>query len=185
MAAVRLQRLKEEYGDKVTIVWKSFPLIPVETQRQFTPYIANAWQRAGESEPSINFNPWDEMSYLPSCSMPALEAAKCAALQGEDAFERYHRGLMKAYFEQRRDISQRQMLIDLAGEIGLDKDRFVADLDSGVQKAEVLAEWKESLKGREFGGIPTAFFNDRFMLEGAVPIDLYRRGVELLLKEDC
>ena len=173
--------IQEEYGEKITIAWSSFPLIAKDTVRQFTPYIAKHWKRAGEEEPTIKFNAWPENSQLPSASMPALVAAKCAQLQGEAAFEKYHMALFRAYFEQNRDISQRDVLLTLAAETGLDTDRFATDFDSEPPRQAILQEYQEARMAGDFSGIPTAFIGGRFMLEGAVPVEVYRRGVELVL----
>jgi len=181
VAAVRLHRLKEEYSDRIAIVWKSFPLIAEGTKREFTPYIAKHWKRAGEEEPSIKFTPWPEKSPMPSASMPGLVANKCAQAQGEVAFENYHLAVFRAYFEQGRDISEKAVLLSLAEENGLDKDRFAADYENEAIRLEILTEYQGARSAGDFSGIPTAFIGGRFMLEGAVPVDLYRRGVELIL----
>ena len=119
-----------------------------------------------------------ESSPIPSSSLPALTAGRCAQLQGEDAFDRYHMALLRAPIEENRDISSREVLVAMAMENGLDIARFVSDFDSGEQEAWVLAEYKEIARDRSFSGIPTVVFDNRAMLEGAVPLELYRRAVE-------
>lgn len=180
MAAVRLHRLKTEYRERVAIVWRSFPLIPQNTQREFTPYIAKHWKRAGEEEPSIKFSPWPEKVPMPSASMPALVAAKCARLQSEAAFDQYHMAVFRAYFEQGCDISEYRVLLALAEETALDRDRFAADFEGEPLRQAILMEQQDARTTGDFSGIPTTFIGGRFMLEGAVPVELYRRGVELV-----
>lgn len=122
-----------------------------------------------------------ESSPIPVSSLPALAAGKCAQLQVEDAFERYHMALLRAPIEENRDISSREVLISMAEENGLDVDRFISDFDSGEQEARVLAEYEEIAKDRQFSGIPTVVFGNRAMLEGAVPVEMYRQAVRRLL----
>jgi len=86
--------------------------------------------------------------------------------------------LLRAPIEENRDISSREVLVAMAMENGLDIARFVSDFDSGEQEAWVLAEYKEIARDRSFSGIPTVVFDNRAMLEGAVPLELYRRAVE-------
>lgn len=122
-----------------------------------------------------------ESSPIPSSSLPALVAGKCAQLQGEDAFKRYHMALLRAPIEENRDISSRDVLISVAKENGLDVDRFVSDFDNRDQEARIIAEYREIAKDRQFSSIPTVVFGNRVMLEGAVPVELYRRAVERML----
>ena len=135
--------------------------------------------RAAEEEPSLVFSPWTDAP-LPSASMPALEAGRCAQYQGEDAFERFHFALFRAYFEDNRDISSRAVLLALAGDAGLDVARLASDLEGGRARAELLAERDELMAKRDFTGVPTVVFGGRVPLIGAVPIAVYRRAVERL-----
>lgn len=117
--------------------------------------------------------------------MPALEAAKCAELQGNEACERFHIALMKAHFEQNRDISEREVLVAVAGEVRLDVAKFISDLDSGSQISKVIAEYEEAQEEYPGFGIPTAVFGGRHPIVGAVPLDVYRRIVERQLKRQA
>lgn len=183
--AVRLRCLKKRYGKKLEITWKSFPLIPDERPgRRFSAHSVESWTKAGESEKTIRFKPWDDQTDLPSSSMPALEAAKCAALQGEEAHDRFHYLIFKAYFEETKDISQRPVLIELAQAAGLDMERFNADLDSGPQRATALGEYQEG--GEKIGvtSVPTVIVADErgaIRVIGDVPEAQYRRLIEWLL----
>lgn len=185
IAAVRLQRIEEEYGERVDVTRKSFPLLRQEIKGyDFRPHMTRSWLRAREEESSIGFNPWPDTTPLPSSSLPAQEAAKCARLQGKDAFGRFHMLLLKALFEQNRDISDREVLISLAAEAKLDKERFTSDFDSVAQRDEVLADYREGVEDTRFSGVPTAILSETAVLEGAVPIEIYRRAVDVLLKKE-
>ena len=187
MVSVRLQRIKEEYGDKIVIKWKSYPLRSVpEPGRKVSslPYLSRTSRmRAAMEEESIPYSEWPEDRDMPAWSIPALEAAKCAELQGEDTFNRYHFALLKAYYVDNTDISEREALIAIASEVGLDMERFIADLDSGRQRAAVVAEFEEACRGQQFLGIPTVFFNDWAFLTGGVPVQMYRRAIDKMLEE--
>jgi len=185
IAAVRLERIEGEYGETVDVTWNSFPLLRQELKGyDLRPHMTRSWIRASEEESGIRFNPWPDSSPLPSSSLPAQEAAKCAQLQGKEAFGRFHVLLLRAFFEQNRDISDREVLISLAAEAALDKDRFISDLDGGSQKGDVLADYQEGLNDTRFSGVPTAIFDHTVVLEGAVPIEIYRRAVDVLLKRE-
>ncbi len=90
-AAVRLREIQQAYGDRVRVHWRTFPLIPGEQpDRRVTQKTRDGWQRIGAEEPRACFAPPEVDAPLPSSSIPALTAAKCAERQGEAAFERFH-----------------------------------------------------------------------------------------------
>ena len=184
MAAVRLRRVKEEYGDKVIIGVKSFPLYPGHApQRLINPHSIEGRRRASEAEEDAKITPWDESLYYPSSSMPALEAAKCAALQGEEAFERYDLAIFEAFFHKSKDISQRDTLLELAETADLDMTKFTADLDEGGQREKVLADFEEAKSsfGHMVTGVPFVTLEDKYPLVGAMPTEVYRHVVESVL----
>jgi predicted DsbA family dithiol-disulfide isomerase len=182
VAALRLYRLKEELGERVRIVMKAFPLIPGEEPGRFpTPHTVQNRLRAGqegEREGAV-FRPWPQDRPLPSSSIPALEAAKCALLQGEEAFKRYDLALFRAFFEDCQDISQRDVLLKLAQDVGLDTARFASDLDSGSQRSRVMGDFLECLQkyGHYASGIPLQTFNESPPLVGCAPIEVYRTAI--------
>ena len=179
---MRLQRIKAEYGERVSINWKSYPLLPQSMPgRRPTAHGREVRLLAGQQEPSIDFRDWDESKPLPTSSMPALEAAKSAERQGPEAMGRFHMLLFKAYFEQIRDISDCQVLVELAGEAGLDVGQFKAELDSGSQGSVVMREYAEAMAWFGISSIPTAIFNERLALIGAVPIEDYRHLIDWVL----
>src|SRR3970040_1233949 len=106
VAAVRLRALEAELGDAVELRWKSFLLRPrpepgrdLEKFRRYT----ESWRRpAGEGASGV-FRVWQSDEEPPSHSIPAHLLAKAAAALGRDAFERVHRALLRAYFEDNRD----------------------------------------------------------------------------------
>jgi len=181
IAAVRLLRLKEECGEAVTINWKSFPLDPYESKPKYSPDVININRlRAGMEETSLLFEPWPEGKDPPGSSMPAHEAAKCARIQGREAFERYQLSLVEAYSTQCRDISDRRVLISLAEEAHLDVGRFISDLEQGFAQKEVLLDYEEAVKRGGIHVIPTVIFGNRAVLEVAVPLEVYRQAVRRL-----
>lgn len=185
MAAVRLERLKQEFTPGIEIFWKAYPLLVDDIPgRRFNSYFAGVWARAGEEEPSLNFRPWPDSEDLPSSSLPALEAAKCAELQDGKMFARYHMALFRAVFEQCRDISRRGVLLSIATDVGLDVERLVRDLDSRVGEKLVLDDYREARQRGSVIGVPTTIFSGGPSLEGAVPIELYRRAVEVSIRAD-
>ena len=151
----------------------------------FSQLSAMARQRAGFEEESISFRQWELSEPYPTSSLPALQAAKCAWLQGEQAFLPYHIALFKAFFEESRDISDREVLITLAKENGLDVDRFVADFDLGSQENEIFTEYEDIQANYEGWGIPVAIVGGRYPVLGASPSAVYRRAIDLCLASEA
>lgn len=79
---------------------------------------------------------------------PACIAVKAAECQGEDIGARYLRGLRAGAAAENKAIHRLAVQIELAGEMGLDVERFVEDIDSG--RAE-QAFRKDLLECREQG----------------------------------
>src|SRR5262249_52884025 len=80
--------------------------------------------------------------------------------------------LFRAYFTEGRDISHRQMLVDVAGEAGLGRDESEAGLNSGggleaVKEADALS--------RRLGvdGVPFFIVNGTLTLSGAQQPDAF------------
>ncbi len=60
-------------------------------------------------------------------SRPALIGAKFAEQQG--AGPAYHDGVMRAYWQEARDISDRAVLAEIAAAAGMERAAFIAALD--------------------------------------------------------
>ncbi|MBI4286270.1 MAG: DsbA family protein [Chloroflexi bacterium] len=179
VALVRLHRLKAECGARLELTWKNFPLRPYGIPTLSPGKLNHGMAAAEAEEEGIPFKQWPESLPPPASSIPALEAAKCAQLQGTQAFERYQLALFQAYFEQNQDISQTPVLFSLAREVQLDVDKFVTEFNSGRQKRVIWAEFDEARNTLHITSIPTAIFENGIRFECAVPIEVYRRAVEL------
>lgn len=87
----------------------------------------------------------------------ALRAARAARLQGDDAFYRFHPLLFDAYHAEGRDISDPDVILEVAQAAGLDGPRFEADLgltagSAGVGiEAEIEADYQEGQENFVFG----------------------------------
>jgi predicted DsbA family dithiol-disulfide isomerase len=182
VAAVRLQRVKEEYGDKLNFSWRSYPLLLGKNlEGGFTARHAEAWHRAHLEERSLSFQPWGTDQPYPTSSLPALIASKCAERQGELPFIRFHIALFHAFFGACRNISDREVLFDLAKESALNMEKFRQDFDQGSLEAEVMAEFEEGRSQYAGWGVPLVIIGDRYPVVGASPIEMYRRPITLCL----
>jgi predicted DsbA family dithiol-disulfide isomerase len=178
---VRLREIQQAYGERVHVHWRAFPLIPGEQPgRRVTQKTREGRLRVGAEEPRARFVPPELDTPLPSSSIPALTAAKCAERQGAAAFERFHDRLFTAHFHENLDISRPDVLRRLADETALDLARFDADYPAEAYEA-VLHDCAEGAAWFGVSGLPTVVLNEKLSLVGAVPTDRYRLLIDWIL----
>ncbi|MBI4590216.1 MAG: DsbA family protein [Candidatus Rokubacteria bacterium] len=175
---MRLQRIQEEMGPRLTIVWKAFPLRPVpDPSASFKgTYREEAWKRCAAMAASdrVVFTMWSREDY-PTWSLPALEAAKCVALQGEEAFRRVHLRLYEALFTRGKNIAIQEEVVEVVRESGVDMTRFLADYESGKAREWVLRDYEDAVTQHGVRAIPTVIVNGGQRLVGLVSGGEYRR----------
>ena len=115
--------------------------------------------------------------------MKALEAAKGVEAQGGDLFIRYHFALLEALFGDNLDISDPQILLDLAASVGADRDRLSEELETGCHRHTVWAEHDQAVKQFRIHSVPTVVFGRRRLVVGAVPRVVYKKAIDDLLAE--
>ncbi len=183
---MRLEKLSERYNDQVEVRWKSYALLMGRVEaRSISAHSRGSRLRASQEEPDAPFRPWEESKPYITSSLPALEAAKCAQLQGEEAFRAYHSFLFRAFFAESRDISDPEVLLDMAIELGLDAERFRADLGSEKQKVTVISEHLELMSeyGEVASGVPMVVVDRGQPVVGAAPLQLYARLIDQALQK--
>jgi predicted DsbA family dithiol-disulfide isomerase len=178
---VRLREIQQAYGDRVRVHWRTFPLIPGEQpDRRVTQKTREGWQRIGAEESRASFGQPAMDAPLPSSSIPALMAARCAERQGEEAFQRFHARLFTALFRDGFDIGRPDVLRRLARESALDLARFEADYAGEAYEA-VLRDCAEGAAWFGVSGLPTVILNEKLSLVGAVPAERYRLLIDWIL----
>jgi predicted DsbA family dithiol-disulfide isomerase len=179
---VRLAEVEEEYGDRIRIHWRAFPLIPDEKPgRLTTEKTREGRRRVAAEEPRACFAPPAVGIGLPASSMPALVAAKCAEHQSEAAFHRLHERLFLAHFRDNVDIAQPEVLWRVARESGLDMARFAQDYAAGNAYQAALTDYAEGTAWFGVSAVPAVIFNEKISLVGAVPVERYRAILDWIL----
>ena len=179
---MRLSAIEEAYGDAVRVHWRAFPLLPdAQPGRRASARTQEGRRRAGADEPRASFAPAVPGAELPASSMPALTAAKCARAQGRTAFREFHRRLFVAHFQDNLDIARPEVLWQLGQDAGLDMRRFREDYGSGPAYQAALADYAEGAAWFGVSALPTAIFNEKVSLVGAVSEERYRLLVDWIL----
>ena len=114
---------------------------------------------------------WHDFPYLGQESLTAAVAARAAQDQG--MFWEYHDLL---YRNQAGGFSL-EKLIGLAGEAGLDVERFESDLAAPDRYTEVVADDFREGQQRGISGTPTFVINGR-VIAGLQPLELYEDAIE-------
>jgi len=137
-------------------------------------YREAAWQRAAlmSAPDGVTFTMWARDDY-PTWSLPALEAAKCVASQGNEAFERVHLLLFEAFFTKGINIGIRNEVVEVVRGAGVDMDRFLKEYDAGTAKAQVLKEFEGAHSTYQITAIPTVIFNGGRKVVGATSLEDY------------
>ena len=142
-------------------------------------YREDGWRRCGQmaAADGIVFTPWPHPQ-MPNWSLPALEAAKCVARQGDELFERANLALFEAFFTHSRNIADSSVVREVVAAIGADLRRFDADLESGAGREAVVKDY-EAAVAEGVRSIPTVIVpGTGRALVGLVDATMYRAAVE-------
>jgi predicted DsbA family dithiol-disulfide isomerase len=94
------------------------------------------------------------------------------ASAGPDAQTRLKLALFDAHFQQRRDVSDPAVLLDVAAGAGLDRAAARAALDDDALAQEVREEERQA-RAAEINAVPTMILNGRYMIPGAQEPETY------------
>ena len=117
--------------------------------REMRDYLQQTWHRIEQRIPvtSFNFDFWQRCEPRRS-TWPACRAVIAARLQGIGYDEVMTRAIQEAYYRRAMNPSDEDTLVTLAGEIGLDEERFLKELRSPAVQAQLESEMQ---KGRAMG----------------------------------
>ena len=93
------------------------------------------------------------------------------------------RALFAAYFTAGRNPSDREVLVDLATQAGLDPVRAREVLESGRYADEVRE--REQLYGRlGIQAVPSVIVNDKYLIQGGQPVDIFEQALRQIASEE-
>ncbi len=159
IAAVRLHHVAQEYEGRVTFRTRPFPLELAHGEAAPRDILQQEWWLAALQEPRAVFAPYRGDDW-PTTTLPAFEAAWCAAQQGPGAAAEYDLRIRRAFFAEARNIGRPQVLFDLAREAELDLMQFRAHWESGAARAAVRAEAALGRERYRVRGTPTLTLED-------------------------
>lgn len=180
--ASSLEKLQKNYD--LDIHWRSYQLHPpgsppispqrLEQIKASRPLLA---RRAREQYGvEINSGPMN------IDSRPALDAEKYAESQNKG--KAFHEAVMQAYWQQARDISDINVLQEIAAGVGLNVDDFSSKIENPEFDAQVSADIALANEYR-LDGVPALIFADKYLVMGAQPYDVLKRVVERVQAESA
>ncbi len=171
-------------GDRITIEWRSFLLRvePKTTSRESFIEYTQSWLRPAAMEPRAAFTVWASDAPPPTSSLPAQVAAKTMELHEPDAVFGYHRALLTAYFTDNRDISDLEVLADVAAETGVERAGFVTAFEQHNQAlTRAVIEDHNGAIENGVTAVPTVVINNMMPVPGAQEVDAYQTWIERIL----
>lgn len=181
MGERRLARLKEEFDVRVE---RRFLEIHPETPPEGRPvselgYPPDQWarmmenlERMGKAEGVV----FSERTFTTN-SHKALLLAEAAKEEGPAVFEALNEGLFRAYFTEGRNIGDPEVLRDVAQAAGVPAGRLVQAWSDAAYE-ERLAGDRETAARFGITGIPFFIVDGRWILEGAVPVEMLREAAK-------
>jgi predicted DsbA family dithiol-disulfide isomerase len=117
------------------------------------------------------------MTFVPD-TRPALQAMEFAAVHGRA--RDWCDAVFSANFEQGKDIGNKTVLLDIAGRLGLPVVELDQALTSG-QYAAILAEHDRRFAELRVEWVPTIFYDDKKIIEGAFTYEEAEKAIRSIL----
>lgn len=173
--------LSDAIGDRnIRIAWRPFELRPdpEPTLRPEDPYLPTVWRRSVyplAERLSVAIR-------LPSIS-PQPRTAKAfellAMAQDHGLDHPYSMRVLKAFFQEDRDIGDRDVLLQIAAEVGLDPGKARQALDSGAYAERHREAQRHAREDMGITSVPTIVVGQR-VFRGVPPLEDLRRAIDQL-----
>ena len=150
-----LARVRETFGDMVGVDWRAYELRPhpIPTLDPDGEYLHRVWN-ASVYPMARSLGTTLRLPPVQPRSRKALEAAELARERGR--YDAMHNALFRAFLEEGRDIGDVEVLLDIGGSVGLDREELRVALDEGRYTEKVVAD--ERLAARlGVDSVPTMF----------------------------
>ncbi|QNK03014.1 DsbA family oxidoreductase [Dyella telluris] len=103
-----------------------------------------------------------------------------AALEGSQA--ELKQALLAAYFTEGRDVSSRDVLVDVASAIGLDATEARRVLDEDRYAQDVRAQ-EQFYQTQGIRAVPSVIVNDRYLIQGGQPAEVFEQTLRQIAAE--
>jgi predicted DsbA family dithiol-disulfide isomerase len=94
------------------------------------------------------------------------------------------RGLFAAYFTDGRDPSDREVLVDIAAQAGLDPLR-ARDILESDRYAQDVRERERFYAERGIQAVPSVIVNDKYLIQGGQPVEVFEQALRRIAAESA
>lgn len=102
-----------------------------------------------------------------------------AGLEGPQLQRALKHALLRAYFSEGQDVSSPIVLAAIAASVGLDAGRAAAILASAEYAEDVRAQ-EQLYQQRGISAVPSIVFNDRHLIQGGQPVEIFEQALRQL-----
>ncbi|HLJ67281.1 MAG TPA: DsbA family protein [Chloroflexota bacterium] len=156
MAIFRLRVVWPDYQGRVRVVFRSLALELKNRRPTPKPILDQEIPLMAEQQPDLPIRLWHAPEWkFVATLLPAFEAVKAAQEQGDEAAWEFGWLVRHAFFAHSRTICLRSELARVAGEAGLNVERFLEDWDSGRYRRAVVADSHHGWEELKVPGSPT------------------------------
>ena len=133
--------MKEALGDELEITWRSFAL------------------EQANSKEGDDWKAWEQGPDYESRGLLALRAGEASKSQGNDLHNKFFMNLLEARHVDRKDVREREVILEIARDSGLDMGSFEKELDDPNTLKKVAADHERAVEMGIFG-TPKFVFED-------------------------
>lgn len=171
--------LSEAIGDRdIDITWRPFELRPAPqpTLKPEDPYLPSVWQSSVYPMAERLGVPIQLPSISPQPrTAKAFELLMMAQDQGLD--NAYSLRVLRAFFQEDRDIGQPEVLVELAAEVGLDPDEARKALENGTYVQRYHEAQRHALEDMQITSVPTIVVGKQ-IFRGTPTVDALRQAID-------
>jgi len=170
-----LEKLKESH--RVVVAWRAFELRPADGPPISPEYRAKIEANRphiyaiAKEQYGLEINPGP----FGLDTRPALVGAKYAEAQGLG--EAYSQAVFRAYWLKGRNIESPEVLGDLAVQMGLDGQAFLAALADQTYRSAMMADLEQAFN-YGLSGVPALIFDHKYLVSGAQPYSVLAEVVD-------
>ncbi|WEK53998.1 MAG: DsbA family oxidoreductase [Candidatus Cohnella colombiensis] len=125
----------------------------------------------------VTFN-FDQVERMPHTEL----AHRVTALLNTESQEIWLDAVMKAYFEDGRDIAQLSVLLEIADELGIDVEALRQELDAGNGKEAVQDDFTTA-RNIGISGVPFFILDGKYALSGAYPANQFLEAFQKIKQQ--
>ncbi|GAA0465333.1 DsbA family oxidoreductase [Alkalibacillus silvisoli] len=183
-----------EQSDEVEVLFKSYQLDPTVKKGQYDDIhsmLAQKYQVPYEKAQEMNQQmanqakeiglDFDVDSIIPTNTQDCHRLSQFAKQEGK--LYELMEVLMKAYFTEGQDVSDFDVLVERASQVGLDFDEVQNVLNSKAYLSNVRRDQQEAAQiGVQ--GVPFFVFNEKYAVSGAQPVESFLEVLNKVHKEE-